>query len=136
MPAKLTWEKEERMRKKIMVCDDDLHVIETVGHVAREEGFDVITAEDSNQGLRLAREQLPDVLFLDVMMGGTDGLEVCRELKSNPATRHIYVILLTAMGQASDVEKGYRAGADEYMTKPYAPRSLRKKLHELLDPHP
>jgi two-component system phosphate regulon response regulator PhoB len=63
-------------------------------------------------------------------------LEVCRELKSNPATRHIYVILLTAMGQASDAESGYRAGADEYMTKPYAPRSLRKKLHELLDTHP
>ena len=96
MPAKLTWEKEERMRKKIMVCDDDLHVIETVGHVAREEGFDVITAEDSNQGLRLAREQLPDVLFLDVMMGGTDGLEVCRELRRSGRGAYVYIILLTA----------------------------------------
>jgi len=124
------------MRKKVMVCDDDLYVIEAVSHVAREEGFDVISAEDGAEGLRLAGEQLPDVLFLDVMMGDTDGLEVCRELKSNPATRHIYVILLTAMGQASDVESGYRAGADEYMPKPFSPRSLRKKLHELLDTHP
>jgi CheY-like chemotaxis protein len=135
MRPELTRRKGERMGKKVMVCDDDLHVIETVGHVAREEGYEVISAEDGEEGLRLAREQLPDVLFLDVMMGDTDGLEVCRELKSNPATRHIYVILLTAMGQTSDAESGYCAGADEYMTKPYAPRSLRKKLHELLDTH-
>jgi two-component system alkaline phosphatase synthesis response regulator PhoP len=65
------------MRKKIMVCDDDLHVIETVGLVAREEGYEVISAEDGTEGLRLAREQHPDLLFLDVMMGETDGLEVC-----------------------------------------------------------
>ena len=113
------------MRKKVMVCDDDLHVIEAVGRVAKEEGYQVISAENGAEGLRLARKELPDVLFLDVMMVGDKdaGLKVCRELKSNPATRHIYVILLTAMGQASDVEKGYRAGADEYMTKPYAPTS-------------
>src|SRR5215472_7835633 len=125
------------MGKKVMVCDDDLYVIETVGHVAREEGFEVISAEDGAEGLRLAQDQHPDVLFLDVMMGGnTDGLAVCRELKSNPATRHTYVILLTAMGQSSDVESGYRAGADEYMTKPYSTRILRQKLHQLLDKHP
>ena len=124
------------MGKKVMVCDDDLYVIETVGHVAREEGFDVISAEDGKEGLRVARELVPDVLFLDVMMGNTNGLEVCRELKSNPATRHIYIILLTAMGQSSDAEEGYRAGADEYMTKPYSTRGLRKKLHELLDTRP
>jgi CheY-like chemotaxis protein len=121
------------MRKKVMVCDDDLHVIETVGLVAREEGYDVISAEDGSEGLRLAREQHPDLLFLDVMMGGTDGLEVCRELKSDPATRNIYVILLTAMGQTRDAEKGYGAGADDYWDKPYSPRRLRKKLHDLLD---
>lgn len=121
------------MRKKVMVCDDDLHVIETVGLVAREEGYDVISAEDGREGLALAREQHPDLLFLDVMMGGKDGLEVCQELKSDPATRHIYVILLTAMGQATDTEKGYCAGADEYYSKPYSPRHLRKRLHEILD---
>lgn len=124
------------MPKKVMVCDDDLYVIETVSFVARQEGFEVLSAEDGMEGLRLAREQSPDLLFLDVMMGASDGLAVCQELKSDPATRHIYVILLTAMGQSSDIEKGYKAGADEYMTKPYAPRTLRKRLHELLDPLP
>lgn len=125
------------MRKNlVMVCDDDLYVIEAVGRVAREEGFDVISAEDGAEGLRLAREQLPGVLFLDVMMGDTDGVEVCRELKSNPGTRHIYVIMLTAKFQSSDKEKAYRAGADDYILKPFETRSLRGRLHELLDVHP
>jgi len=67
------------------------------------------------------------------MMPGKDGFEVCRELKSDPETHGVYVILLTAMGQESDMEEGRRSGADEYMTKPYAPRMLRRRLHELLD---
>ena len=121
------------MPKMVIVCDDDLHVIETVGLVAREEGYDVISAEDGTAGLRLAREQHPDLLFLDVMMGETDGLEVCKELKEDPDTHHIYVILLTAMGQPRDAEKGYCAGADEYCCKPFSPRQLRKRLHEILD---
>ena len=121
------------MPKKVMVCDDDLHVIETVGLVAREEGYEVISAEDCTEGLRLAQEQHPDLLFLDVMMGETDGLEVCKALKTDPATHHIYVILLTAMGQSSDAERGYCAGADEYCLKPFSPRNLRKRLHEILD---
>ena len=121
------------MPKKVMVCDDDLHVIETVGLVAREEGYQVISAEDGAAGLRLAREQHPDLLFLDVMMGETDGLTVCKALKEDATTHHIYVILLTAMGQASDAEKGYCAGADDYISKPFSPRNLRKKLHEILD---
>jgi two-component system alkaline phosphatase synthesis response regulator PhoP len=124
------------MPKKVIVCDDDLYVIEAVSHVAREEGFEVVATENGTEALRLVREHRPDLLLLDVMMGETDGLAVCRDLKSDPGTRQIYVILLTAMGQASDVENGYRAGADEYMTKPFSPRSLRRRLHELLDPHP
>ncbi len=124
------------MRKKVMVCDDDLYVIELLCRIAREEGFDAISAEDGKEGLRLAREQLPDVLFLDMMMDGKDGLEVCRELKSNSATRQIYVIMLSAMGQSTDAESGYRAGADQYDTKPFSPRLVRKKLHELLDTDP
>ncbi len=123
------------MAKKVMVWDDDLYVIEALGHVARAEGFEVISAEDAVEGLRLAQQQVPDVLFLDVMMGDTNGLDICRKLKSDPVTQNIHVILLTAMGQSSDIESGYRAGADDYVTKPFSPRSLRKKLHELLDTH-
>jgi len=121
------------MPKKVLVCDDELHILESVSYVIREEGYSVITAEDGETGLQLARQELPNLVLLDIMMPGKDGFEVCRELKSDPETHGVYVILLTAMGQESDMEEGRRSGADEYMTKPYAPRMLRRRLHELLD---
>jgi DNA-binding response OmpR family regulator len=121
------------MPKTVLVCDDELYILESVSFVVRQEGYNVITAEQGDVGLRLARENDPQVVLLDIMMPGKNGFEVCRELKADPHTRDIYVILLTAMGQERDMDEGYRSGADEYMTKPFAPRSLRKRLHELLD---
>lgn len=121
------------MPKTVLVCDDELYILESVSFVVRQEGYNVITAEQGDVGLRLARENDPEVVLLDIMMPGKNGFEVCRELKADPHTRDIYVILLTAMGQERDMDEGYRSGADEYMTKPFAPRSLRKRLHELLD---
>jgi two-component system, OmpR family, alkaline phosphatase synthesis response regulator PhoP len=121
------------MPKTVLVCDDELYILESVSFVVRQEGYNVITAEQGDVGLRLARENDPEVVLLDIMMPGKNGFEVCRELKADPHTRDIYIILLTAMGQERDVDEGYRSGADEYMTKPFAPRSLRKRLHELLD---
>ena len=75
----------------------------------------------------------PDLVLLDIMMPGKSGFDVCRELKADESMRGTYVILLTAMGQDRDMEDGYQSGADEYMTKPFSPRSLRRRLHELLD---
>ena len=124
------------MPKKVLVCDDDLYILESVSYVTREEGYEVLTAESGEQGLALARAERPSLVFLDVMLPGKNGFEVCHELKSDPATRNIYVILLTAMGQERDVEEGYQSGADEYMTKPFSPRQLRKRMHELLDSNP
>ncbi|MGH9632167.1 MAG: response regulator transcription factor [Bryobacteraceae bacterium] len=121
------------MSKKVLVCDDELYILESVSYVVREEGYDVLTAEDGEEGLRLIREQSPDLVLLDIMMPKKDGLQVCKEIKSILNARGPYVILLTAMGQESDMEDGYQSGADEYMTKPFSPRILRKRLHELLD---
>jgi DNA-binding response OmpR family regulator len=123
-------------RKKVLVCDDELYILESVSFVVRQEGYDVLTAEDGNQGLLLFREERPDLVLLDVMMPGRTGYEVCREIKSDKRSSGTYVILLTAMGQERDVEDGYRSGADEYITKPFSPRFLRKRLHELLDGKP
>jgi DNA-binding response OmpR family regulator len=121
------------MPKKVLVCDDELYILESVSYVVREEGYAVVTAEDGEEGLRLARSERPDLVLLDIMMPRKNGLEVCRELKSDAQTKDTYVILLTAMGQERNVEEGRLSGADEYMTKPFSPRNLRKKLHELLD---
>jgi len=121
------------MPKKVLVCDDELYILESVSYVVRGEGFQVITAEDGEQGLALAELERPDLILLDVMMPGKNGFQICQQLKQNPATCGAYLILLTAMGQERDAEEGYRSGADEYMTKPFSPRNLRKRLHELLD---
>ena len=121
------------MPKKVLVCDDEMYILESVAYVVRQEGYTVLTAEDGEESLRLARQEKPDLVLLDIMMPKRSGLEVCRELKSDPQTQSAYVILLTARGQERDMDEGYQSGADEYMTKPFSPRDLRKKLHELLD---
>ena len=119
--------------KRVLVCDDELYILESVAHVVRQEGYTVLTASDGEEALRLARAELPALMLLDIVMPKRNGFEVCEELKSDPATRGIYVILLTAMGQERYMDEGYHSGADEYMTKPFSPRNVRKRLHELLD---
>jgi two-component system, OmpR family, alkaline phosphatase synthesis response regulator PhoP len=121
------------MPKKVLVCDDELHILESVSYVVREEGYSVLTAENGEDALRLARAELPNLIILDIWMPQKDGNAVCRELKSDPATQGVYIIVLTARGQEREMEESYQCGADEYMTKPFSPRSLRKRLHELLD---
>jgi|ERR1700676_5284891 two-component system, OmpR family, alkaline phosphatase synthesis response regulator PhoP len=121
------------MSKKILVCDDEANILQVLGRVVREEGYDLIIAEDGEQGLQLARSEMPDLMFLDVMMPKMTGFEVCQELKADPATAGIYIILLTAMGQKRDMQEGSQCGANDYCTKPFSPRKLRVRLHDLLD---
>ncbi len=119
--------------KKVLVCDDELYILESVTYVVREEGFAVFAAEDGEEAIDKARVERPNLMLLDIGMAKKNGFDVCRVLKADPATKEIYIILLTSSGQDRDVEEAYRSGADEYMTKPFSPRSLRRRLHELLD---
>jgi DNA-binding response OmpR family regulator len=121
------------MLKKVLVCDDEPYILEAVGQVVREEGYALLTAEDGEQALAVARAAKPQLLLLDVLMPKKTGFEVCRELKADPTTQSIYIILLTAMGQERDMHTGFECGAQEYITKPFSPRKLRQRLHELLD---
>jgi DNA-binding response OmpR family regulator len=119
--------------KKVLICDDEPYILESVSFIVREEGYQVLTAGDGEQALEVLSSERPDLVLLDIMMPGKSGFDVCRELKADESMRGTYVILLTAMGQDRDMEDGYQSGADEYMTKPFNPRSLRRRLHELLD---
>jgi len=121
------------MAKTVLVCDDEPYILESVGFVAREEGYGVLMAENGDDALQLARSQHPDVMIVDISMPRKDGYVVCRELKAGEATRGIYIIILTAKGQERDMRESYCCGADEFMTKPFSPRHLRKRLHEVLD---
>jgi DNA-binding response OmpR family regulator len=97
------------------------------------EGYECVTAINGREALQKARETLPDLIMLDIMMPFMDGFEVCRELKADAATRDIPVIMLTAKSQQVDIQKGKDAGADDYITKPFRPSTLRKKFNEVLD---
>jgi len=121
------------MPKKVLICDDERCVLEPVTYVVREEGYTVLTAEDGEEALRLARTELPDLMLLDISMPKKNGNEVCRELKSNPATRGIYILALTARAQEDEKQESLQCGFDKYETKPLRPSRLRKTLHELLD---
>ena len=121
------------MAKKVLICDDEPYIRESVSYLARAEGYAVVTAEDGEEALRLARQERPDLIFLDLMMPRMNGYQVCQALKQEETTRGIHVIILTARGQEIDRIKGMEVGADEYLNKPFSPRKLRKKMHEVLD---
>ena len=121
------------MPKTVLVCDDEPYILESVSYVVRQEGYLVLMADNGDDALRLARSESPDVIILDISMPKKDGNLVCEELKAGPPTREIYIIVLTAKGQERDMQESYRCGADEFMTKPFSPRHLRKRLHEVLD---
>ena len=121
------------MPKTVLICDDEAYILESVKYVVQKEGYTVITADDGEKALALAREHKPDVMFLDVEMPKKTGYEVSATLKAEPETRQIYIIMLTARGQAADEKKGYESQVNEYITKPFSPRKLVKRLHEILD---
>jgi two-component system alkaline phosphatase synthesis response regulator PhoP len=121
------------MAKKILVCDDEPYILMALTDAVEMEGYDCVTAINGKEALQKAREEHPDLIMLDIMMPYMDGFEVCRELKADASTRDIPVIMLTAKSQQVDIQKGKDAGADDYITKPFRPSTLRKKFNEVLD---
>ena len=120
------------MSKRVLICDDEPYIVESVSYVVRKAGFDVVTAEDGEEALAAAHREKPDLVFLDIMMPGIAGDEVCRRLKADPSTKDTHVVILTARGQEEDERRAMEMGADEFMTKPFSPRKLRARILELL----
>jgi DNA-binding response OmpR family regulator len=120
------------MPKRVLICDDEPYIVESVSYVVRRAGFDVLTAEDGDEALAAARREKPDLVFLDIMMPGIPGDEVCRRLKQDPETRGMHVVILTARGQEEDERRAMEMGADEFMTKPFSPRKLKARILQIL----
>lgn len=121
------------MAKKILVCDDEPYILMALTDAVEMEGYECVTAINGKEALEQARAEHPDLILLDIMMPYKDGYEVCKELKADPETRDIPVIMLTAKSQQVDIEQGKEVGADDYITKPFRPSTLRKKFNEVLD---
>ena len=120
------------MSTKVLVVDDDAFIRRPLEFILREEGFEPFTAVDGDDCLKKVAERRPDLIILDVMMPGRDGFEVCRMLKDDPDLADIPIILLSARGRENDRKKGLMLGAAEFMTKPYSPSDLLRRVRQLL----
>lgn len=117
---------------KILLVDDEKDILEFLSYNLRKEGYQVYTASNGKTGLNLAREHLPHLIILDVMMPEMDGIDVCREIKQIPALENSIIIFLTARAEDYSQIAGFDAGADDYVTKPVKPRVLVSRIKALL----
>ncbi|GCE18425.1 response regulator transcription factor [Dictyobacter kobayashii] len=123
---------EHQPQLKVLVVDDEDNIIELIRLGLRYEGFHVEVASDGEQGIALAQRIDPDLVILDVMMPGIDGIEVCRRLRSNPTTRDVPVLMLTAKDEVGDRILGLQTGADDYLTKPFDFYELLERIKAIL----
>lgn len=123
---------EEDVMKKILIVNDHPEVVELVRFSLEGEDYQIVAASDGEEALKKAREENPDLVLLDVIMPKMNGFEVCRNLKQDPQTKEIPVVMLTAMGRQVDKEKGKQVGARDYITKPFTPSALLTKIEEIL----
>jgi len=120
------------MKPKVLVVDDEPDALELVKVNLTSAGLDVLTASDGESALQKARSALPSLILLDLMLPEVDGLEVCKILRRDPATKEIPIIMLTAKAAEIDRVLGLELGADDYVTKPFSPRELVLRVKALL----
>lgn len=119
-------------RKKIVVIEDEPDIREVIDYNLTREGFTVITADTGDEGARRVVGEAPDLVLLDLLLPGLDGIEVCRKLKMDPVTQKIPIIMVSAKGEESDVVLGLGVGADDYVTKPFRPKELVARVRAVL----
>ena len=117
---------------KILVVDDEEDILELVRYNLARDGYRVVCAASGEQALSRAKSEPFDLILLDLMLPGIDGLEVAKRLKSKPETRHIPIIMLTAKGEEADIVTGLELGADDYVTKPFSPRILIARVKAVI----
>lgn len=118
--------------KRILLVEDEKNIVRVVTYNLEREGYQVSTAKDGEEALEKARRESPDLILLDLMLPKMDGLEVCRQLKAQPKTAHLPIIMLTAKTQEADRIVGLEMGADDYIPKPFSPRELVARVKAVL----
>lgn len=118
--------------QKVLVVDDEEDILELLKFNLSREGYQVPCAASGEQALGLVRSENPDLIVLDLMLPGIDGLEVTRRLKNDPNTKNLPIVMLTAKGEEADIVTGLELGADDYITKPFSPRILVARVRAVL----
>jgi len=122
----------EPMNKNILIVEDEEDILALVHYNLSRDGFEVTTATTGEDGVEQARKEHPDLMILDLMLPGMDGLEVCETLKKDRELRDIPIVMLTAKGEESDIVKGLEMGAADYVTKPFSPKVLLARVKAVL----
>ncbi len=125
-------DRSDSRRPRVLIVDDNEDILAVTRRILRRHDYDTLTAKDGKSGLELARRDRPDLVLLDVMMPGIDGLEVCRQLKGDRETRKIMIILVTGRGSTDNLVEGLEAGADDYITKPFQLPELMARVRSAL----
>ena len=120
------------MSQTILIVDDEPNIVISLEFLMKREGFAVSVAVDGEEALRKIAEIQPDLVLLDIMMPKKSGFEVCQEIRANPAWASIKVVMLTAKGRDTEVQKGMALGADAYVTKPFSTKELVAKVRSVL----
>lgn len=118
--------------KKILAVDDEEDILELLTFNLTREGYQVVSAATGEAALKAVSGDMPDLIILDLMLPGIDGLEVARRLKNDPSAKNIPIIMLTAKGEEADIVTGLELGADDYITKPFSPRILAARVKAVL----
>ena len=121
-----------KSNKKILVVDDEEMTTELAKTFLEKHGFEVVVAVDGEEAIKAAHEQVPDLILLDVMLPTIDGFEVCKRLKDHATFKNTPILMFTAKGLSSDVERGEAAGADEYIVKPFSGKALVATIRQHL----
>ena len=119
-------------KKKIIVVEDEPDLVDVVTYNLEREGYSVLASQRGDEGLNLIRSEAPDLVLLDLMLPGMDGLSICRQMKSDSSTKEIPIIIASAKGEESDVVIGLEMGADDYLAKPFSPRELLARIRAVL----
>jgi len=119
-------------KSRILIIEDDTSLAEVLQYNLDQEGYQTQVARDGQQGIRTIRLHHPDLIVLDLMLPLIDGLEICRQVRADPSTQGIFILMLTARSEESDQLVGFSVGADDYVTKPFSVKVLMQRIHSLM----
>ena len=114
--------------KKILIVDDEPNIVMALEYTLKKNNFQVFIARDGEEAIEIAKEKIPEIIFLDIMMPKVDGFEVLENIKSNTDLQHTKVIFLSAKNKEKDIQKGLEKGANAYLTKPFSMKKLLKEI--------